>query len=369
MPTQERNDRRLSRLLLRYVLPISFALSSLPAVSQQREEPLARAIPELLQNEHVASVSFAQIAGGKTVLSEAYGEAGPGIRANTSTLYNIASMSKPISAEVILRLASANKLSLDEPMYRYWLDPDLVSDPRAKLLTPRMALDHQTGFPNWRRETGGKLSFLRDPGTAFGYSGEGYQYVARFAEKKTGQPFEELAQSLVFGPAGMTRTSYTMRRWMSGHIAQPADQDGKWMAPQIASSYVAADLVYTTPSQYARFVESLMTGIGESPSIRMLRESVLTDRRAELCVGKLAASCPEQVGMGPGWEVIKIHAKTFLMHTGMDPGVFTLGYFDPSARSGVIIFTNSSNGPRIILPLLRLLNADPDFIAYLAAQV
>ncbi len=64
-----------------------------------------------------------------------------------------------------------------------------------------------------------------------------------------------------------------------------------------------------------------------------------------------------------------MHRKTFLMHTGMDPGVFTLGYFDPVARSGVIIFTNSSNGPHIILPHLKLLNADPDFIAYLAAQV
>lgn len=350
-------------------MPVAFALTSFAAVSQQSAEPLSRAIPALLHNENVASVSFAKIAGGRTVLAEAYGEAGPGIPANTSTLYNIASMSKPISAEVILRLASANKLSLDEPMYPYWLDPDLASDPRAKLLTPRMALDHQTGFPNWRRETGGKLAFIRTPGTAFGYSGEGYQYVARFAEKKTGQPFEKLAQSLVFDPAGMTRTAYTERSWMNVHIAKPADQDGKWMEPQIATSYVAADLVYTTPSQYASFVESLMNGIGESPSIRRLRESVLTDRKAELCVGKLAASCPEQVGMGPGWEVIKVHGKTFLTHTGMDSGVFTLGYFDPSARSGVIIFTNSSNGPHIILPLLKLLNADPDFIAYLAAQV
>jgi CubicO group peptidase (beta-lactamase class C family) len=73
--------------------------------------------------------------------------------------------------------------------------------------------------------------------------------------------------------------------------------------------------------------------------------------------------------MGPGWEVIKTHTKTFLMHTGSDPGVFTLGYFDPTARSGVVIFTNSGNGPRVILSVLKMLDADPDFIAYLAAQV
>jgi CubicO group peptidase (beta-lactamase class C family) len=341
---------------------------SLPITSQHLQDR-AHAIPELLRTEHVASVSFAKIADGKTVLSAAYGEAGPGVPASMTTLYNIASMSKPISAEVILRLASAGKLSLDEPMFSYWVDPDLAADPRAKLLTPRMALDHQAGFPNWRRETGGKLVFLQDPGTGFHYSGEGYQYVARFAEKKTGKPFEQLAQALVFDPAGMQRTSYTERPWMDGHIAAPSNADGTWLKPQVATEFVAADLVYTTPTQYASFIEGLMNGTGESAGIRKLRESVLTDRRAELCVGKLAASCPDEVGMGPGWEVIKIHSKTFLMHTGSDPGVFTLGYFDPNARSGVVIFTNSGNGPRVILPILRLLNADPDFIAYLAAQV
>lgn len=357
--------RRFSQLIAVALL----ALPGMPAFAQTRLTDRAEIIVPLLNREHVASVSFATIANGRTVLAEAYGEAAPGVAASDTTLYNIASMTKPISAEVILRLASAGKLSLDEPMWPHWIDPDLASDPRAKLLTPRMALDHQTGFANWRRETGGKLAFIRDPGTAFGYSGEGYQYVARFAEKKTGESFEKLAQTLVFDPAGMTFTAYTERPWMNGRIAKPADQDGKWMEPQIATSFVAADLIYTTPAQYASFVESLMNGVGESPSVRMLRESVLTDRKAQVCVGKLAASCPEQVGLGPGWEVIKVHGKTFLMHTGMDPGVFTLGYFDPSARTGVIIFTNSSNGPHIILPLLKLLNADPDFVAYLAAQV
>ena len=61
-------------------------------------------------------------------------------------------------------------------------------------------------------------------------------------------------------------------------------------------------------------------------------ESVLTDRKAELCVGKLAKVCPDEVGFGPGWEVVKTHGKTFLMHTGLDEGVFTLGYFDPGSR-------------------------------------
>lgn len=156
---------------------------------------------------------------------------------------------------------------------------------------------------------------------------------------------------------------------MEGRIAQPTDKDGKWLIPVVTTHFVPADLVYTTPSQYASFVHALMSGVGESLAIRRLRESVSTDRKAELCVGKMAKPCPDQVGFGLGWEIVKMREKTFLMHTGLDEGVSTLSYFDPGTRSGVIIFTKSANGPSIVLPLFKLLKADRDFVAYLEKQV
>jgi CubicO group peptidase (beta-lactamase class C family) len=61
---------------------------------------------------------------------------------------------------------------------------------------------HQTGLPNWRYQTKNVLQFQSQPGTQFGYSGEGSDYVARFAGKKTGRPFEELAQKYVFDRIG-----------------------------------------------------------------------------------------------------------------------------------------------------------------------
>ncbi len=73
----------------------------------------------------------------------------------------------------------------------------------------------------------------------------------------------------------MTHTAYTQRPWMEGNIAQPTDKDGKWLKPQIAKQFVAADLVYTTPTQYATFVESLMRGDG--PSARARRCQVTAD--------------------------------------------------------------------------------------------
>ena len=77
-----------------------------------------------------------------------------GVPATTRTLYNVASLSKPIFAETIHRLAAAGRLSLDEPMSAYWVDPDVANDPRHERLTPRIALSHRTGFKNWRYQTG-----------------------------------------------------------------------------------------------------------------------------------------------------------------------------------------------------------------------
>lgn len=168
----------LSMTLFLAALP-SAAWSQAPV--QAAPKSLSVSIPEVLASTHVASVSFAEIVNGRVTIAEAFGEQSLGVPATTSTLYNIASMTKPISAEIILRLASQGRLSLDEPMYLYWTDPDIANDERRKLLTPRLVLSHRTGFPNWRRETGGRLAFIRTPGTAYGYSGEGFEYVARFA--------------------------------------------------------------------------------------------------------------------------------------------------------------------------------------------
>ena len=56
---------------------------------------------------------------------------------------------------------------------------------------------------------GGRITSKRTSGTQSSYSGEGYFYVARFAQNKAGKPFDQLAQDYVFGPLGMKDTSFT----------------------------------------------------------------------------------------------------------------------------------------------------------------
>ncbi|MDT9115878.1 serine hydrolase domain-containing protein, partial [Escherichia coli] len=76
----------------------------------------------------VPSVSIADVEGGRVVLTAAYGEQSRGVPASPATLYNLASLTKPITAETVLRLAGEGALSLDEPMAPVWTDPDIAKD-------------------------------------------------------------------------------------------------------------------------------------------------------------------------------------------------------------------------------------------------
>jgi len=335
----------------------------------QTKTVLDHDLPDILVKEGIASVSIAQIRNGRVVLTAAYGFQSPDMPATTSTLYNIASLTKPLSAEIMLRLASKDRVKLDEPMYKYWTDPDLAGDDRAKLLTLRMALSHKSGLPNWRDRKEG-LKFVNDPGSQFGYSGEGYEYAARYTEKRAGGSFEDLAQSTLFRPAGMTETAYTGRPWFDGRVAEPNDATGKALEPYVRKRFSAADAVYTTPRDYATFMTNVLKDTGLTPAIARERWKVQTSFREHECQGaKKAAACPQDTGMGLGWQVLAFKGATMLMHTGKDEGVFTLAYLDRSTGEGAVILTSSDNGAKVVLPVLERLNASPEFIGYLKSQM
>ena len=131
---------------------------------------VAQKVQSSLAENDVPSASIAYIEDGKLAWRYAAGESEPGKKATPDTLYNIASMTKSIVAETVVRLSESGAFAMDDSMASAWVDPDLKDDPRHKLLTPRIALTHRTGLPNWRYLTDNVLKFQRDPGTEFGYS-------------------------------------------------------------------------------------------------------------------------------------------------------------------------------------------------------
>lgn len=341
------------------------------AAAKALRAELDRQAPQWLQQSDVPSVAVAYIENGKLAWTAVYGEQSPGVPATEKTLYNLASLTKPISAELILRLASKGQLSLDEPMYPYWVDPDIKDHPWAKLLTARLALTHQTGFKNWRRQTKGVLTFQWEPGTRTGYSGEGYDYVGRFAEKKIGKPFEELAQSYVFDSIGMKETAYTRRDWFAGRLAEPHGPKGE-TAPKESNHWTGADLVRTTAADYAKFLISVMHREGLTREIAdqqmvSTRNTVSDKELRDVCTkaGLAADACSGTAGLGLGWEIMDLNGTAVIDHGGSDWGVRTQVFFDPKKQVGAVILTNGDKGREVISKVVGLLYPNPLFIATL----
>jgi CubicO group peptidase (beta-lactamase class C family) len=331
------------------------------AAKKDGRDEIAAHAAEWLKESDVPSVAVAYIKDRKVEWTEVYGEQSPGVAATGKTLYNMASLTKPITAETVLRLASAGKLSLDESMSPVWVDPDIKDDPRNKLLTPRLCLSHQTGFANWRRMTNGVLKIRWEPGTQTGYSGEGYNYVGRFTEKKLRTSFDALAQEIVFDPIGMKETSYTAKEWYTGHLAVPHGPKDETPVDPVATTWNGADLLRTTIGDYAKFVVSVMHDEGLTKQIAAERSTMTRDLVKPEDLDKVCKAtgetghCTVTAGMGLGWEVETADGVKILNHDGSDWGVKTLAMFVPSQGIGVIVFTNGENGREVIKKVVEAL--------------
>jgi CubicO group peptidase (beta-lactamase class C family) len=329
-------------------------------------DALDRTMPETLARFHIPAVSIARIRSGRVDLVAAYGLRDGAHPATAATLFNVASLTKPLAAQTVLRLASEGRFLLDEPLSKTWADPDVRDDPRAALLTPRIMLSHQTGFANWRHQTGGKLGFAFTPGKGYGYSGEGYEYLRHWLRARTGKALDVEAQAQVFTPAGMTETAFTAQRWFKGRLAHPA-VDGGFIPPTLPDEPSAADNVHTTARDYARFLVWLMGSGGLTPDLAAEQRTIQASQGDELCNKAMPAHCPESAGFGLGWQVIHLGAKTFLMHTGNDAGEFSFAYWSPDTREGAVILTNGNRGAEAVLAAIDLLGFDPDYAAFLKA--
>lgn len=337
-------------------------------------ESMDAQVPGLLAQYGIASVGVALVEDGRVVLERAYGRQSEGVPATTATLYSLTSVTKPVSAEVLLRLASARVLSLDVPVATAWIDPDVAGDPRAKQLTVRHALNHQSGLPNWRGHSpGGRLAFAFDPGSAYAYSGEGYDYAARFAERALDASFEQLAQRVVFGPVGTTRMSYSMRSWMHGRLAVPLDSAGRWGQPQVedSSHWNAGNNLVSTAGDYARVVASVMRGDGLTAALHRERLEPASGPQVQWQCRTAAARCPSRVAQVPGWMRLDFDAGPVFMHTGLNSrpgGERTVAWFEPGRRRAMVVFTSGTNGVRLYSDIVGMLSGASRIAAYLGAQ-
>ena len=117
---------------------------------------------------------------------------------------------------------------LPKPLPKYSRYADLESDERWRKLTFRMLLAHTPGFANFRWiEPGRKLRFHRDPGTRYGYSGEGLLLAQFVLEKGLGLDVGAEMQRRIFDRFGMRRSSMTWRDEFAANLAENYRPDGR----------------------------------------------------------------------------------------------------------------------------------------------
>ncbi len=276
------------------------------------------------------------------------------------SVFQAASLSKPVFAWIVLKLSIDNELNLDDP-----IDPSLWNrripeeyHEWAKMLTPRMILAHKSGLPNWAASpsseewTQSTLKFKYKPDSIFSYSGEAYSLLQRQIEQITGKSLEKIALDEVFKPLGMTSTSYL---WQREEEALPnydkvavegynrdGENTGQGKHPRANSAYT----LRTTAEDYSLFLDMLINGEGVSQQIReiMFKPSVKATRYPES-----PRECDNNIswGLGVGIEN-NSEFGDIIFHWGDNGSFKALFIAIPSIESQLVYFSNSAKGHDII---------------------
>jgi CubicO group peptidase (beta-lactamase class C family) len=342
----------------------------LPAVLVEGEPlptvPLSQRMSEL----HVPGVSIAVVHGGRIDWAGGFGVARLGGPPVTSrTLFQAASISKPITALAVLHLVDAGRLDLDADVNQYlrtWQVPG-NSLTRRRPVTLRELLTHTagttvSGFPGYVDGAAlptspqildglppANTEAIRvdaEPGTLQRYSGGGYVVARQLLTDVTGMPFQALMQQMVLRPIGMTRSTFAQPlpgSWR-GSAATPYTGTGE-PVPGGARVYpeLAPDGLWTTPSDLARYI------IEVQRSLRGLSNRVLSQSMARAMLMRQPGE-PNRQGLGPALGGEPQHP--YFLHGGTNEG-FRCRFVAYTTGEGAVIMTNGQNGGQLIDEILR----------------
>ena len=316
---------------MNYKSPVILLLFSLRMGNSFSQSP---DIQKLMAGNNIICAGIGIIRDGKLTTDTVYGDLIKGTPAPRNTVFNVASMTKPVVAVLTLQLVNSKQWNLDEPLAKYWTDPDVANDSRSEKLTTRHVLTHQTGFVNWRwLHPTKKLTFDTDPGTKFGYSGEGFEYLKKALENRFRKSLVQLVQEYIFDPLQMKDSRLIWNDSIEYRYAANHNRDGMAVYKTMKRTEPsAADDLITTVGDYAKFCIAVMNGFALDKKIYqdMVTPHVKTKKH---------------VFMGLGWLVVPLDNKEYVIgHDGGDEGVKTIALFNPVSKDGLIFLTNSDNG-------------------------
>lgn len=318
------------------------------------EARLEQVLPEIMRQAKVPGLSIALIHDSAFVWSRGFGvrDARTGEPVTGETIFEAASLGKPVFAYSVLKLVDQGKLNLDVPLTNY-LPSKKLDDPRFRRITARIVLSHRTGFPNWSR--GKPLSISFAPGERFSYSGEGFKYLQEVVEHITGKPIQQFMETSVFDPLGMKSSSYVWEPIFEANFAAPHSPSGGAATKQKPTTANVAATLHTTAPDYARFIVAILkgTGLKKATLNDMLTQQVRLDPDCVVCTDKAPVHLSENLGWGLGLGLEQTDNGEAFWHWG-DNDDFK-GYFVayPKQGIGVVYFANGFNGLSLRNQLVR----------------
>lgn len=322
----------------RNLLLASAALPTLACCASDITKLGQRPVGALAKDLSVCSAAYAVLRAGKaSTLASVSGCIESG--GSADAIYQAASLTKPVVAYGALRLALDGQLNLNAPA-SYYLPAgykhfhsilarspndahDVVPASALARLPVAALLNHTSGLPNW---TSGPLSFQFEPGNRWGYSGEGFVLLQSVIEAVTGKELNSYFDEHVFATLGMPDTSLV---WRDGFTARAVTGTAVFGSQIRFLRPVAAASLYTTASDYARFMSALLA------DDRLISLSVSSPAQVDAALG---------LQWGLGWGIERAHGGPYIWQWGNNPGFRAFAMASLTSKDGFVILTNSERG-------------------------
>ncbi|HEY7810493.1 MAG TPA: serine hydrolase domain-containing protein [Allosphingosinicella sp.] len=324
-----------------------------------------RAVTDLMDREKVPGISVAVVEDGRVVWARTYGVADSvtGQPATAETMFQAASISKPVAATGALALIDKGLLSLDRPVNEQLVSWKVPPHDFTETVTLRRLLSHTAGltvhgFPGYavgtplptlvqvlNGEAPANTEAVKvdiQPRSRWRYSGGGISVAQALMIDATGEPFPALMERLVLKPLAMAHSTY--QQPLSGALAAGAatahDKDGKPIPGRFhVYPEMAAAGLWTTPSDLARWsiaVSAAYRGETGGPLTPDTARAMLTPGMGDWGLG---------VGLQGEGEDLRF------WHNGVNEGFRAILLSYPHRRQAVVIMANSETGNEVLGPV------------------
>lgn len=276
--------------------------------------------------------------------------------------FHAASISKLLTATVIMQLQSEGKLSLEDPVAKY--EPQFAGSP-IKLVD---LLTHTSGLRDRRRVHArheqrqvdayiaalAKQKLVHRPGERWEYSDAGYNLLGRVVERLTGRPFADAMRERLLEPLGMHDSDFDISRIPADKRITGFNEGGKQLPHPWDLAFLPSSGLQTTAEDLAKFARAILATDTRSEGWTPIDAEALREMTQVRIATKWGG-----IGQGLGWQIAMSELGPQWRHAGGERGFESLLTLYPDEGFGIVVLGNKSDWPRFELErTLRTLPSD-----------